>query len=64
MLVDEVGVDQSLEGGTTVVTLECAGVLPCSLAENVVDHIETVWERGRFLNSVPHPLLITLFLPS
>jgi hypothetical protein len=35
------------EGGTTVVTLECAGILPCSLAENVVDHIEKVWERGK-----------------
>ena len=40
MLVDE-------GGGTAIVTLECAGALPCSLAENVVEHINTVWERGK-----------------
>ncbi len=40
MLVDE-------GGGTAIVTLECAGALPCSLAENVVEHINTVWERGQ-----------------
>ena len=55
MLVDEERVDQGFEGGTTVVTLECAGVLPCSLAGNVVDHIDTVWERGTTLTSVPSP---------
>ena len=60
MLVDEERVDQGFEGSTTVVTLECAGVLPCSLAENVVDQIETVWERGTHLTSVPKPHLITL----
>ncbi len=64
MLVDEERVDQGFEGGTTVVTLECAGVLPCSLAGNVVDHIDTVWERGTTLTSVPNPHLITLSLPS
>ena len=47
MLVDVAVGDLIVEGGTTVVTLECAGILPCSLAENVVDHIEKVWERGK-----------------
>jgi hypothetical protein len=47
MLVDVAVGDLIGEGGTTVVTLECAGILPCSLVENVVDHIEKVWERGK-----------------
>ena len=46
MLVDLAVGDVIGEGATTVVTLECAGVLPCALAENVVEHIEAVWERG------------------
>ena len=49
MLVDE-------GGGTVIVTLKCAGVLPCSLADNVVKHIEAVWERGaRSKPPLPHP---------
>jgi hypothetical protein len=55
MLVDVAVGDLIGEGGTTVVTLECAGILPCSLAENVVDHIEKFWERGKaafILNNV------------
>jgi hypothetical protein len=47
MLVDVRIGEQDEEGGTTVVTLECAGVLPCSLADDVVDHIEKFWERGQ-----------------
>ena len=31
----------------TIVTLECAAVLPNSEAEDVVMHIEVVWERGK-----------------
>ena len=62
MLVDEQRVDQGNEVGTTVVTLECAGVLPCSLAQNVVDHIDTVWERRKTLTSVPNRHLITFTL--
>ena len=31
----------------TIVTLECAAVLPNSEAEDVVMHIEAVWERGK-----------------
>ncbi len=46
MLVDVAFGDVIGEGGTSVVRLECAGVLPCSLVENVVARIEAVWERG------------------
>ena len=45
--VDVCAGDDSIEKGCTVVTLECAGVLPCSLAQSVVDHIEAVWARGK-----------------
>ena len=31
----------------TIVTLECAAVLPSSVAEDVVLHIEEVWRRGK-----------------
>jgi hypothetical protein len=49
MLVDE-------GGGTVIVTLECAGALPCSIADNVVEHIKTVWERGAPSKPpLPHP---------
>lgn len=34
-------------GGACIVTLECAAILPCSEAENVVGHIELVWQRGK-----------------
>ena len=33
--------------GVTIVTLECAGVLPCGLAVEVVEHIELSWARGQ-----------------
>jgi hypothetical protein len=33
--------------GVTIVTLECAGVLPCGLAAEVVEHIELSWARGQ-----------------
>ncbi len=32
---------------TTIVTLECAAVLPGSEAEEIVAHMEDVWERGK-----------------
>ncbi len=44
---------QEVEGGgggghgVTIVTLECAGVLPCGLATEVVQHIELAWSRGQ-----------------
>ena len=33
--------------GVTIATLECAGVLPCGLAVEVVEHIELSWSRGQ-----------------
>jgi hypothetical protein len=33
--------------GVTIVTLECAGILPGGTALEVVAHIEKAWERGR-----------------
>jgi hypothetical protein len=33
--------------GVTIVTLECAGVVPGATAEEVVAHIENSWERGK-----------------
>ncbi len=35
------------EHGVTIVTLECAGVLPSGTAEEVVQHIEKAWSRGK-----------------
>ncbi len=42
---DESG--DTLDAPTTVVTLECAALLPGSEAQEVVDHIEQVWNRGK-----------------
>ena len=36
-----------MQAGLTVVTLECAGVLPNGESAAVVRHIELAWERGR-----------------
>jgi hypothetical protein len=47
MLVDVCRDDETKEPGCTVVTLECAGILPCSEAQSVVSHIEEVWARGK-----------------
>jgi hypothetical protein len=47
MLVDVSAGDGADERGCTVVTLECAGVLPCSEAQSVVNHVEEVWARGK-----------------
>ncbi len=53
----------------SLVTIECAGVLPCSIAAETVTHIEKTWERGQV---APAPLqryvlttkqALTLFLP-
>ena len=45
MLVDVCTGDERIETGFTVVTLECAGILPCSEAQSVVNHIEDVWAQ-------------------
>jgi hypothetical protein len=34
-----------------IVTVECAGILPCSTAVETITHIEKTWERGQ----VCHP---------
>jgi hypothetical protein len=33
--------------GVAIITLECAGLLPSSTAEETVEHIKKTWERGR-----------------
>jgi hypothetical protein len=35
------------ESGVTIITLECAGLLPSSTAAETVEHIAKTWERGR-----------------
>ena len=45
--LEEGGGGAGMGGGVTIVTLECAGVLPGGTAEEVVAHIEKAWERGR-----------------
>ena len=47
----EFGVEEGSGEGTvqghTVVTLECAGVVPGGTADEIVAHIEKAWERGQ-----------------
>jgi hypothetical protein len=31
----------------SIVTVECAGILPCSTAEETITHIEKTWQRGQ-----------------
>jgi hypothetical protein len=47
MLMDGDENGETLDAPTTVVTLECAALLPGSEAEEVVEHIEQVWKRGK-----------------
>ncbi len=47
MLMDGAGEGDDETRPTTVVTLECAAVLPGSEAEEIVAHMEQVWERGK-----------------
>ena len=47
MLMESSEGDDGNEGATTIVTLECAAILPCSEAQDVVNHIEEVWKRGQ-----------------
>ena len=39
--------EQDVHKEATIITLECAAVLPSSEAEDVVLHIEEVWRRGK-----------------
>ena len=47
MLMESSEGDDDKHGATTIVTLECAAILPCSEAQDVVNHIEEVWKRGK-----------------
>jgi hypothetical protein len=47
MVMDGADEGDDMDSPTTIVTLECAAVLPGSEAEEVVAHIEEVWERGK-----------------
>jgi hypothetical protein len=47
MLMDGAGEDDDETRPTTIVTLECAAVLSDSEAEEIVAHMEQVWERGK-----------------
>ncbi len=47
MVMDGVNGEEGLDNPTTIVTLECAALLPGSEAQEIVDHIEEVWERGK-----------------
>jgi hypothetical protein len=54
MLIDPSQGNETIEtsdvpgkGGASIVTLECASILPCSEAAEVVRHIEGVWLRGK-----------------
>jgi hypothetical protein len=42
----------------SIVTVECAGILPCSTADETITHIEKTWQRGQvyLLHAVLLPL--------
>ena len=74
MLMDGEDSDDWHENPTTIVTLECAALLPGSEADEVVQHIEEVWGRGKMaldflrellsvLKSVSFEIGKCLFLP-
>ena len=57
----------SVAGSThSIITVECAGILPCSTAAETIGHIEKTWERGQVSlptlcpHSVYHCVLISL----
>ena len=56
-----------MESATTIVTLECAAILPCSEAHVVVNHIEEVWNRGQlaveYLREILGPELRDIICP-
>ena len=47
MLMESNEGEDGEECATTIVTLECAAILPCSEAQVIVNHIEEVWNRGK-----------------
>jgi hypothetical protein len=48
--------------GVTIVTLECAGVLPCDLAAEVVQHIELAWMVVLILDQICKIFFVPLWL--
>jgi hypothetical protein len=46
MLIYPTKDEEEAQQGATIITLECAAVLPSSEAVDVVLHIEEVWRRG------------------
>jgi hypothetical protein len=67
MVMDEVAGDENEYNATTIVTLECAAILPGSEAQEVVDHIEEAWARGNlaidFLRELFGPVLRDTICP-
>ena len=67
MVMDEVAGDENECNATTVVTLECAAILPGSEAQEVVDHIEEAWGRGKlaidYLRELLGPVLRDTICP-
>ena len=47
MLMDGAGEEDDETRPSTIVTLECAAVLPGSEAEEIVAHMAQAWERGK-----------------
>jgi hypothetical protein len=47
MIMDGQNGKERIENPTIIVTLECAALLPGSGAQEVVDHVEEVWQRGK-----------------
>jgi hypothetical protein len=45
--LEEGGGGAGMEAGVTIVTLECAGIVPGATADEVVAHIQKAWERGQ-----------------
>jgi hypothetical protein len=45
--LEEGGGGAGMGVGVTIVTLECAGIVPGGTADEVVAHIEKAWERGQ-----------------
>jgi hypothetical protein len=49
--LNPIGTDHSL------VTIECAGMLPCSTAGETIVHITKTWERGQVFAIIPNSTL-------
>jgi hypothetical protein len=55
----------SVAGSTHfIITVECAGILPCSTAAETIGHIEKTWERGQVSlpTMCPHSVYHCVFI--